>query len=358
MKILMLISHFPPKWIAGAEIGTLNLSKSLVKKGVEVHVVTRMHKELPRYERYEGIHIHRIWYIDWSILKITYYFSAFFKILKLDPDIIHGHMIFPNGFISIISTFFKKKPVITHCHGSDVYKPSSIAKLLKKFILWRSDVILVQSQHMKEFLDLRDRQKVLLFPNGVDLSKFNHKDQSPIANNIAYVGRITPIKGIKYLICALKYVKKNIKNINLSIVGDGEEKPYIQKLIHQFDLSDNVQFLGNLEHEKVFQIMASSCLLVLPSLSEGLPNVLLEAMASGTPVIATNVGGMPEVIINKRNGFIIQSKEPKKIAEKIVLICKNPDYRKEISKNNLKDVKNYSISHVSDELIKIYTKLK
>ena len=117
-------------------------------------------------------------------------------------------------------------------------------------------------------------------------------------------------KGVKYLIETLNIIKNKNKNIRLFIVGDGEEREYLEKLVKELTLEDYVRFIGKIPNERVLEYMVASDIFILPSLSEGFPVTFLEAMASGLPIITTNVRGLSEIIIDGENGFLVDPKSP------------------------------------------------
>jgi glycosyltransferase involved in cell wall biosynthesis len=122
-------------------------------------------------------------------------------------------------------------------------------------------------------------------------------------------------------------------------------------------LEDYVKFIGQVPNEQIPSLYDAADVLVLPSLSEGFPVTVLEAMASGLPIIATRVGGLPEVIEEGRNGFLVEPKNPKQIAEKILLLLENNKLRENISKNNIRKAMSYSWQNIVQQLEKVYHKI-
>ena len=122
----------------------------------------------------------------------------------------------------------------------------------------------------------------------------------------------------------------------------------------KLDIERYITFIGEVSNEQVPKYMATSDIFVLPSLSEGFPNVCLEAMASGLPVIATKVGGLVEIIRDGQNGFLVNPETPREIAEKISLLLEDDELRERISSNNMEMVKDYSWQVVVRRLEKVY----
>ncbi|RJS80711.1 glycosyltransferase family 4 protein [Methanophagales archaeon] len=367
MKIAILVSHFPPKWIAGTEIATYNITKHLAKRGHEVHVITRYSKELQRLEESDSLYIHRVCYLDFPILRFfTHLFFSFVEIFKIRKDlsVIHGQMVSPCGLLAMIAGKYLQKPSITYVRGSDVYKATKLFKItIGEFVLRNSDVVIALTGDMKREIQKIYGREVFVIPNGIDLEKFNNlskenvRKKLKIANEeeiIVFVGTLRSVKGIKYLIEAMKIIiQKNI-DTRLMLVGDGEDRESLEKHVKELDLEKYVSFVGKVPNEKVPEYMVASDVFVLPSVSEGFPVTILEAMASGLPIVATKVGGLPEIIKDGENGFLVEPKNPKGIAQRVMLILEDDNLSGRISRNNRECVKKYSWGSVIERLEEVY----
>lgn len=163
----------------------------------------------------------------------------------------------------------------------------------------------------------------------IDADKFSIT--SPITkrkNIIGYVGRLSPEKGILELVKSMPYILDACGECSLMIIGEGEQRPLIEEFIDRNGLKDSIKLLGNHPHELLPKYFNEFKLLVIPSLTEGLPNVMLEAMACGTPVIVMPVGSIPDVISEGINGFIFTNRSPKRIAESIINVMSMPNLDK------------------------------
>lgn len=363
MKIAILVSHFPPKYLAGTEIATYNIVKHIAKNH-EVHVITRMHRDLPRYEEKDGFFIHRVWYLDFSVLKIIYYITAPLKVLKIKPDIIHGQMIFPNGFLAVILGWLLKKPSITYVRGSDIYTRSGLfKKTIGRFVLKRSNRVIALTNDMKkEILKIVDRKDVIVVPNGIEISKFNlNRDNCRRELNIQenkkiilFVGRLIEIKGVEYLIRAMKEILKDIPDAKLMIIGDGENEKNLKNLSVNLGVEEKIDFIGKVPNDKIPVYMKAADVFVLPSLSEGFPVTLLEAMAAGLPILATKVGGIPEIIKDEENGFLVQPANSSDIAKKVIDLLADKEKMEIMKQNNKEKAKNYDWDAIVKQLVTIY----
>jgi glycosyltransferase involved in cell wall biosynthesis len=200
--------------------------------------------------------------------------------------------------------------------------------------------------------------EIHVIPNGIDLGEYNgvtiNSDRKPGIKNILFVGRLHPVKGVQYLITAMKIVQDKIPGARLILVGDGEDRERLESLSMQLGIKEYVQFAGEVPHENVQVFMQQADIFVLPSLYEGLPNVILEAMACGLPIVATRTGGIPDIIMDNTNGFLVEIKDTETIAIKIILLLQDTALWKRISDNNKLLVKKYTWNNVIIKLEKIY----
>ncbi len=361
MKISIFVKKFPPRGLAGAEIAAYNIAKYFTKKQHEVHVITTLYKDGKRETIDEGFFVHSILWPEIKFLGgLFFWLNAFRQLKKINPNIMH----FQGTDISLFTFFLikiQKKPFVVWAQGSDVYFQSKIKRLTSKIILKNADSVIALTEDMKNHLKNIYEREILIIPNGIDLSKFeylpkdNYYSKFGFEKNtkiILYVGTFRPVKGLKYLIEAMKIIGDKEKR--LVIIGHGKEKDDLENLVKNLNLKDCVTFIGKTPNQEVIRFMASSDVFVLPSLSEGFPIVILEAMASGLPIVATKVRGLPEIFKDGQNGFLVEPRNPEKIAEKILLILNDEELSKRISKNNLEEVKKYDWKIVIDKLENIY----
>ena len=159
-------------------------------------------------------------------------------------------------------------------------------------------------------------------------------------------------KGVEYLIRAVKIVLKKDKNVLCCIIGGGYLEEYLKKLTSDSELNDYIRFLGVKRNKEVIPYTNASDILVLPSLNEGLPVVLCEALACGKPVVATNVAGTPE-LVSKDIGYLVKPKDANDLAEKILLAL-NKKWKKE---KLLKRAKEFSVTRAVKKLMGVYKSL-
>jgi len=362
LKIAILVHFFPPKYLGGTEIATYNLAKYLCKKGHEVHVITTLYKGAPKKIYESGFHIHRLF---WSKIRfiggILFLIKQIRCLKNIDPDVIHFQGA---GGINII--FLKKffrRPCVAWGQGSDIYSPWSFKNTILKSVFRNVDAVVALTEDMKKDIQKIFNRAVFVIPNGIDntifkkISSNNHSIDLSIKkrdNMLIFVGNFRPVKGLKYLIYAMKLINEQSRDVGLILIGDGEKRLELEKLVKTLDLSEYIFFIGKVSNEQIPKYMHNSDIFVLPSLSEGLPLVILEAFASGLPIVASKVGGLPSIIKDGENGFLVEPKNPEKIVEKIMILLKNKKLMKEIAKNNKLKAEKYDWSSVSNQIESVY----
>ena len=169
--------------------------------------------------------------------------------------------------------------------------------------------------------------------------------------NLIFVGRLSPEKGVNIIIQALSEVVKEINNIKLTIVGDGPRKAFLESEVEQYNLGNHIAFIGAVPEREVFDRMGECDMLVLSSFMEGIPMVLMEAMALELPVVAPRVAGIPELVIDNENGLLFDPANADQLSEKIIMLAKDSKLRIKLGKEGRKKVLNeYSINKAVEKL--------
>jgi len=204
--------------------------------------------------------------------------------------------------------------------------------------------------------ELVDSTKVVVSPDkGVDLELFRARNDKTIFENrknklkILYVGRLSEIKGLDYLIESFRSIHDNFPDSSLEMIGDGPVKKELKKKIKDLGINDCVDVRGYVEYEELPDHYRSADIFVLPSLSEGLSNVLLEAMACGLPIVATDVGGNGELILNGKGGYLVPPKNPSRLYRSLKKLIENPELRDEMGQFNKNYVRRYGQKKILDE---------
>jgi L-malate glycosyltransferase len=199
------------------------------------------------------------------------------------------------------------------------------------------------------------RSKILTIPNGIDVERFRSSRRMPCESDSLQVGtiaRLAPVKDIATLIRAMGIVHRYKPGMCLIIVGDGPERSALEALVRQLDLLSVVAFRGY--ERDIPEILKDIDIFALSSLSEGTSITLLEAMASGKPVVVTNVGGNPEVVEEGVNGLLVPARDPDSLAKALLKIAGNPDLRRSMAEANINKIgKHYSVQ----SMVRLYEAL-
>lgn len=232
-------------------------------------------------------------------------------------------------------------------HGADIFGLNSqIMRKVKRFVLKYSDEVCVNSfATMEACRDVYDRQYQLA-PMGVDTAKFRPSDKSTRLISkyqlgdftILFVGRLADVKGVKYLIEAASKLNSQGLDFKVLIAGDGKQKQALQQQVEASSLEDKVIFTGWISQDELSEYYSVSDVFVGPSLSEAQGIVFLEALATGTPVIASDVGGIPTLISHGENGYLTKPGASDDIAEYIAKLINHPEELDRLRQNARKKV--------------------
>lgn len=284
------------------------------------------------------------------------------NLLKIKPDV--GLAISFNSAlpIAIYSIFFHKQPFIRYS-GVDAYRLGNILrtnsiqiKVLNYILFWlvkRKFINISLSRDMTRILlSTGIFKKIMIIPNPIDeiFFKFTPNYHGKI---VGYVGRLEYIKGIDILIEAFSIVKKRHTDLKLVLVGDGSQKNEVILASKKFGIQDSVIIKGFVAYDQVPFHLSKFALFVLPSRSEGMPNALLQAMAMGLPVIASRVGGIPDLIDDKVNGLLVKPEDPYELSKAIIFFLENQTVAREMAKNARIKAENYRIT----KIVSIYENL-
>lgn len=346
-KILFLLPYFN---IAGTEIHAIELANAL-KDRFEIKIVApygRGVELLPRYD---------ISYSELPLLSLLNH-RKYLRILReiilyFKPEIIHVHGA--HELTYLVKRSFPSTPVIFTCHGYNSDYPLLDYKLSAFFNNKYSDKVITVSDYERKNLlkaGLSENKLVVIY-NGIQESK--KRKNLPIKIDGFILGtcaRLTKKKGINYLIEAFQRVREKYKDIHLFIIGDGEERKNLEKLVSQNN-KNYVHFLGNIPEATSY--FSNFHIFVLPSLNESFGIVILEAMSQRIPVIATKVGGIPEIIRDKETGILVAPKDTKVLVEAIIELLENEELRNKIGERGYINYKEkFTLEKMAEKTSKIY----
>jgi len=362
MKIALLTSSFPR--YAGDYQGNFvwHLARRQVRQGHEVHIICPHIPGAPFHETMDGIDVHRFpYFYPYRLQRLaseTGMYSAmsqsllaFFQIplfmmgefwcthkivRRYKIDLVHSHWLVPSGLVGAVFQYLTGIPHITSVHGSDLHllKKNILLCRLCRFITRNSTVITANSNYMKRQLFTVSpgyKKNIPVIPMGMDPippcpAPVKEHNKDPGAGHlILNAGRLIDLKGTSFLIGAMPAVLAKVPDARLLVAGAGPNRDALIQQSCTLGVQDHVEFPGMVPPAELRSYYSSADVFVLPSINhdgmtEGLGVVLLEAMACGCPVIGSNVGGIPDIIEDGKNGFLVPERDSTVLGEKIVTL--------------------------------------
>ncbi|HRN69936.1 MAG TPA: glycosyltransferase family 4 protein [Candidatus Woesebacteria bacterium] len=355
MKLLVITPYFYPK-VGGLENYAWHICKGLKEKydWDIVAVASNHEKNEYKEEIIEGVKIYRlpVWFKLSNTPINLGWFIDIFKIIKEEkPDVINGHT--PVPFISdigaIVSYLVKMPFILTY--QNDLVKDNFLDIIFKLYYatlgnltFFISKKIIVSNQYYADHSQFLKHvlKKVLVVSPGIYLPE-KKKNVKIFPLSVLFVGQLDKThihKGLFYLIDALEIVVKKIKDSQLIIVGKGDYVNEYKEYIKSKSLVNNVTFLGYIDDNKLQEVYSAVNIVTLPSISqsEGFGMILIEAGSHKKPIIGSNVGGIPSIIKDGFNGYLVEPKNVEQLAEKISLLLTDKQLAKKLGENGYKEI--------------------
>lgn len=298
---------------------------------------------------------------------------SLFMIRRWKINIIHVHETIAGFFFGIISKIYKI-PLVSQIHTFGSYQPEwpKIGRILLKkteeiTIRFADTVILLCTEARNEVITRYGcpPEKIEVIFSAVDFERFasiKTAQNSSVKDNellITFVGRLTESKGLHYLIDAIKHLKTSNSELvpfKVIIAGDGPLKKELEDFIHKSGLTDQISLPGHIT--KIESLLASTDIFILPSLYEGFPLALLEAMASGCAIIGSNAGGIPDIITNSNTGIIVNRGDSRALAERIKLLLIDKELRLKLGMSGREHVrKKFRWVNTARSIYQIYKRI-
>jgi glycosyltransferase involved in cell wall biosynthesis len=400
MKVCWITSSYIKNKTDSTSVFLHELAKRLVEHGIEIHIITPISQGSAVEEIIEGVKIHRFSFFLQKYDKLTYgtgmavnlkkhsiakvqlmpyaifCIRSFYNLHKKERfDMIHAHWAFPSGFIGSIIKNFYTIPIITTLHGTEIFLGDKykIARYLIGYCLKYSDTVISNSSYTMQQSKKICKREYAVIPMGVDVKKYSQLSLKEIAEQkekyelqgkkiLLTVCRLIERKGVKYILESLNYIRSS--NICVIIVGKGPEKEILIENANQLMKKKNtlqIIFKSGVPEKELIQLHHMCDIELLTSIvdntgeTEGLGVVLIEGASCGKPLIGSNVGGIPDIIIEGYNGFLIEQKNSKLLAEKIDYLLENRDIRIRMGNNSrINATKLFDIQNIVKKNIQIY----
>jgi glycosyltransferase involved in cell wall biosynthesis len=344
MKIVHVHHHYYPV-IGGIERAIQSLVEELAKMGHEVHVITSRFgaENRPKEEVINGVYVHRVEALRLHFPDLTYPLEYAEKVIR-DADIVHGHsqnslftvkIIEKAKSLGIKTAMYFMAVDALHDHPNPLVRflGSYYAKYVLRKAIALSDIRLVRSLRDREILSKKYGVEAILIPDGVPEWFLFHRYCGDKFRSlygidgdyVLYVGRLHPLKGVDVLIKALHHTVENSINLKLVVIGPGNAERY-RELAQKLGVDKNVLFLGFVDERTKICAIDGSLAVIVPSVCdyvEVYPMIISEAWARSKAIIATRVGGIPYRVKHMVNGLLVPPKDPKALAEAIIMLLQN-----------------------------------
>lgn len=317
-----------------------------------------LYSRIPREYDFQGNHVYSPKHV---VIPRISWLTPCFMVLSSYPllkrlsrsiriDIINAHNVFPEGIAAARLGKILQVPVVLTALGSDINEVSNSVirvRQTRKALQDAHRITAVSKQLCKgiEGLGIAG-ERITFIPNGVDGEMFFPRDRDACRQSLKlsspqkmllFVGAFREVKGVEYLLRAAATLKQQHKlDFNVVLIGGGLSEGTYQRMIDEMDLKDNVMMPGNRPHAEISVWLGAADLFCLPSLNEGMPNVILEALASGRPVVASRVGAIPD-IVSSHNGVLVTPGEPDELSAALDLAI-HREWDAEVIRSGVKDL--------------------
>lgn len=393
LSVLVLATTFPrwkddttPKFVS-------DLSQEIQGENTEIIVLSPHHPDSKLRETMSGMEIYRYPYFypkkyqklreGSTVEKVQQsylaklqiplmIFSLFVHTIWLwrrkNIDVIHSHWILPNGVIgSIMNHLFQIPHVMTiHAGGILMLRKIPFNSYFATYTYKYTNGIAPVSEYIKDtYMDLiniesaNPSKNIVIQPMGTHIDVFDTFDREALRLEKSlddktvglFVGRLAKKKGIEYLLKAIELLEETDSDIQIIIVGAGPLEKELHAWVNEHDLENIIEFTGWANEEELNELYICADFVIVPSIetasgdTEGMPTVITEAFASGNPVIATDVGGISDVVNDHQNGYIVPQKNPDDLAEKIAILADNTGLRQGLSAGALETAQKLDWEH-------------
>lgn len=373
MNLLMHIARiahvFYPEAI-GDPFYSYELSLRQAARRHRVTVITWTRQRTANWEKVtKGFEVCRLkginFKLDGAISEYPFLPNLSNVLKSIKPDMIHAHAhLFLSTFTAVKEAKKLRLPSVVGVHGVYVKRDAftnfvqqSYLYIVGRWIFRNAARItcLTRSDAYEVMKYGADRSKIRIVPNAVDLNLFKPSKEKSNDPLFVWVGRFVPEKGPNYLVKAIEIVVRKCKDAKFILIGDGPMLPLTRKMVKKSKLNDCVRFTGVMDPKSVSHILSKATGFVFPSLKEGMPKAVLEAMACGLPIIASNISGINEIVTNGYDGLLVPPEDQQVLGEAILNVINDRNLAAKLGANARKTVEtNHNWNTVLSALDSVY----
>lgn len=359
----------------GSGVVATELGLALAAKGHQIHFIT--YKRPARLTHFrENVYFHEVNTEEYPLFDYTPYdttlTSKLVDVVRYEKlDLLHVHYAIPHATVAYLAKQILASegidiPFITTLHGTDITLVGSDRSFapVVAFSINQSDGVTAVSKHLQAQTcdQLKIYKEIEVIYNFIDFSRFSRTNKEHFRMAIApaneriivHTSNFRKVKRIDDVIYTFRIVQNQIP-AKLLLVGDGPERPRLERLVRELGLFEHVRFLG--KQDAIEEILAVADLFIIPSENESFGLAALEAMACEVPVISSNAGGLPEVNVHGVTGFLADIGDVDAMAEHTLMLLQNPDMLQTFRKNALEQAKTFDISYILPQYEAYYQKV-
>jgi glycosyltransferase involved in cell wall biosynthesis len=370
MKILVLIHEFPPVGGGGGRAAQ-DICLGMVKQGHEITVLTAHLKGLPKEEIMDGIRVLRLTSLRQEAFRadlkamagyvLSGLWAGFRLIKRWQPDLIHVHFAVPAGALAWALSKLTGIPYVMTVHLGDVpggvpEKTGGWFKWIMPFTypVWRDAKHVIAVSEFTRQLALKHYEREIdVIPNGVDLERLRPADlQVQKPSRIVFAGRFMEQKNPLQIVMTLA----DLKDLpwHCVMIGDGPLMPDIKKMVAEYGLQERFILTGWITPEQVLDWFDKSDILFMPSLSEGLPVVGVQALAKGLAIVVNKIGGFVDIVDDGENGFLVDLASPSQFSSGLRKLLSDKSYLQQFREASLKKAVQFDLAHIVKQYEQIF----
>jgi len=331
------------------------------------HIICSLMNRIPMAEQFResGIEVHSLGLSRRTDLSVVLRLRRLMK--KIKPDILHTYLLHANVLGRIVGRLVGIPVII----GSErtIGQAGPWGRLATKLSNPLTDVVEVNSRLGAKAIEIDlgvPPRKIEVIRSGVDLKKFDHSTHRETIRSeiglkedqhlVLYVGRLRRVKGVEYGLRAFAAAQSQQRSIHMALAGEGEQLDHLKKIVLELKVPDHVTFLG--VRNDLPSLLSAADSVLMPSLKEGFPRTAIEAMAAGKPIIATNVGGTSEAIVDGETGILVPAKNIEVMTSTILKLARDKNLQNKLGEaGRHRSRNNYSANNYVTRLDELYRQL-
>ncbi|MFC2057183.1 glycosyltransferase family 4 protein [Chloroflexota bacterium] len=370
IKVAMLGAYTPAPSVYGGSEHTRYLVKYLARRDdVELHIITLGHKNADFDRDGSGLYLH--------LVRKQFFFPSYIphavpalrrRVKRINPDIVHAQgasipygttaALVQSKYPTVLRHFGFTPDVIKSENRLGVIKYLLIGKPNEKYVFSKVQNTMVTTSPFKNLISSVTNSKIYVVLAGTEFEEIKriqpHQEEKP---DIFSACRLHKVKGIDILIRAIPTVIKSIPDLKVCLAGSGPQEDELKSLVRELRVEGHVRFLGVIYGEEKYQYYKACKIVALPSRWEALGKTIVEAMASGKPVVASNVGGIPDVVDDGKTGLLFESENVEDLAVKMIKLLTDDELRERMGKAALEKAKEYDWGKIAERTVAVYRKV-